>query len=136
MTTLQRMHRIAAHQERIARLELAEAEQARSTHQRHVEEAGRSVTLALQHPSEDQEDHLHRHGYALRMEMSRRAAERRLFERQREVGVRREHLESTSREKGKLSRMIELREAAERAEADQRDQRRMDETGLLAWWRS
>jgi flagellar export protein FliJ len=136
MTTLQRMHRIAAHQERIARLELAEAENVRNTHQRQVDEAGRHVTLALQHPSEDQEDHLHRHGYALRMEMSRRAAERRLLERQREVGARREVLESTSREKGKLARLCELREAEERAENDARDQRRLDETGLLAWWRS
>lgn len=136
MTTLQRMHRIAAHQERVARLELLEAELHRNTHQQHVDEAGRSVTAALAHPAHDQEDHLHRHGFALRMEMNRRAAERKLIERQREVGVRREALESTSREKGKLSRLIELREAAERAEADLRDQRRLDETGLLGWWRT
>jgi flagellar export protein FliJ len=136
MTTLQRMHRIAAHQERVARMELAEAELERSSHQRQVDDAGRSVSSALNHPSFDQEDHLQRHGYALRMEMNRRAAERKLIDRQREVGARRERLESTSREKGKLSRLIELRDAADRAESSMRDQRRLDETGLLAWWRT
>jgi flagellar export protein FliJ len=135
MTTLQRMLRIAAHRERVARLELAEAEHARSLVQRQVDEAGRQVTLALQHPSEDQEDHIQRHGYALRMEMTRRAAERTLLDRQREVGARREVLESSSREKGKLSRLCELQDAAERAETERRDQRRLDEMGIIAWWR-
>lgn len=136
MTTLKRMHRIAAHHERLARQDLAHAEQERSVHQRVVDDAGRTLSTTLQHPSVDQEDHLQRHGYALRMEMARRAAERRLIERQRECGVRREELLVTSREKGQLSRLIELREAADRAETSLRDQRRLDETGLMAWWRT
>lgn len=136
MTTLQRMHRIAAHQERVARLELALAEHHRTVHQRHVDEAGQSLLEALAHECNDQEDHVFRHGFALRMEMNRRAAERKLIERQREVGTRREALETTSREKGKLTRLIELREAIERAECDQRDQRNLDEAGLVGWWRS
>ena len=135
MTTLQRMRRLAAHRERLARLDLVEAENARAATQSQVDEASRQMTRALEHPCVDQEDHYLRHGFALRMETNRRAAERRLFERQREVGARREVLEAASREKGKFARLCELREAAERAEIEARDQRRLDEVGILGWWR-
>jgi flagellar export protein FliJ len=138
MDGIGKMRRLAQHRERLAKLELATAENLRVQQEMLVEQTTRAILGAL--GSQDIDpldplDQMNRHGYALRMEMERRGAQRRLQDRQREVGARREQVTAASREKGTYDRLIELRDAAEHAERTRIEQRQLDETGLVGWWR-
>lgn len=135
MSAVVKLRRLAEHKERLAKLELAQAERDRADQERVVEQAASAIAQALVHTGDDPTDHLHRHGYALRMEMARRGAERRLLERQREVGRRRDLVRDASRERGTLDRLVELAEETRTAEATRTEQHGLDETGLIAWWR-
>lgn len=136
MTTIHKMRRLAEHRERMARLELAQAEMDRVRQQEVVDDTSGRMQEVLQAPSVGVEDHVHRHAYALRMEMARRGAERRLMERQRDVSNRRDALGVASREKGQLGKLIELRDEQLRHEARRREQGFLDEAGMQSWWRS
>ena len=136
MTTIHKMRRLAEHRERMARIELAQAELDRVAQQEVVDDTSGRMQEALQAPSPAIEDHVHRHAYALRMEMARRGAERRRMDRQRDVSNRRDALGLASREKGQLGKLIELRDEQLRHEAGRREQRFLDEAGMQSWWRS
>jgi flagellar export protein FliJ len=138
MDGIGKMRRLAQHRERLAQLELANAENLRAQQEMLVEQTSRAILGALGSQGIDPLDPLdqfHRHGYALRMEMERRGAQRRLQDRMREVGVCKEQVTAASREKGTYDRLIELRDAAEHAERTRVEQKQLDETGLVGWWR-
>ncbi|MEQ1507786.1 MAG: hypothetical protein ABMB14_36495 [Myxococcota bacterium] len=135
MDALLKLRRLAEHHERVARLELANAERDRVAQEEVVTETATAIRTALGSQSVDPDDHYHRHGYALRMEMARRGAERRLVERQRDVGLKREAMTVAAREKGTLDKLYELREAAQNAELSRVENQHLDEAGLMGWWR-
>lgn len=135
MNAIDQLRRLAAHQDRNARLALAQAEQARAVQQATLEESASTLQRALASPSEGANDELTRHTFALRAEMVRRGAERRLLERQREVNRRQDAMRVAAREKGTLDRLIERRDDAQGREAAQREQRGLDEAGITGWWR-
>jgi flagellar export protein FliJ len=138
MSAIAALRRIAVHEERIARLELADAERARHDQEQAVAHATRAIGGALalgdQGPL-DANDHYHRHGYALRMEMARRGAERRLIEHDKVVGTRRAAITSAARNRGTLDRLVERHEVAEATERRRTEQQHLDEAGLQGWWR-
>lgn len=138
MSVLAALRRIAVHEERVARLELAEAERARHDQELVVTRAARAIGSALALGGQgcvDALDHYHRHGYALRMEMARRGAERRLIEHDKAVGARREAISAAARHRGTLDRLVERHEEAEATERKRIEQQHLDETGLQGWWR-
>jgi flagellar export protein FliJ len=138
MSAIAALRRIAAHEERLARIELADAERARHDQEQVVAQATRAIGSALALGSQgplDALDHYHRHGYALRMEMARRGAERRLIEHDKAVGTRRQAIASAARNRGTLDRLVERREAAEASERQRSEQKHLDEAGLQGWWR-
>jgi flagellar export protein FliJ len=135
MSAVTKLRRLAEHRERVAKMELATAEQERAAQEQVVAQTTDALERALGAQGTEPFDHLHRHGYALRMEMARRGAEHRLIERQRDVGAKRDVVTRASRERGTLDRLIELQEAAACAAAARIEQSGLDETGLMAWWR-
>ena len=135
MDAILKLKRLSEHRERTARLALANAERERQAQEAVVAQTHQAINQALLCGGDEPSDHLHRHGYALRMEMQRRGAERHLMERQRDVGTRREAVVAAAREKGTWERLAELRELARDAELQRIDQHHLDETGLQGWWR-
>lgn len=135
MDAILKLKRLSEHRERTARLDLANAERDRQAQEAVVAQTHQAIEDALGFGGDEATDHLFRHGYALRMEMARRGAERHLQERQRDVGVRRDAVLVASREKGTWERLSELREAAAAADAARTEQKHLDEAGLQGWWR-
>ncbi|MEQ1567721.1 MAG: hypothetical protein ABMA64_18920 [Myxococcota bacterium] len=135
MSAVVKLRRLAEHKERLAKLDLANAERERALQEQVVNAATTAIEAALCAPGDEATDHLHRHGYALRMEMARRGAETRLVERQRDVGQKRELVTLAARERGTLDRLIELAAEVEFAATSRVEQHKLDETGLIGWWR-
>lgn len=138
MDGIEKLRRLAQHRERLAKLELANAEGLRAQQEALVEQTSRAIQGALGAQGIDPLDPLdqqNRHGYALRMEMERRGAVHKLMERQREVGAKQELVSAAAREKGTYDRLIELRELAETARLAHIERQALDETGLVGWWR-
>ncbi|MEZ4235188.1 MAG: flagellar FliJ family protein [Myxococcota bacterium] len=138
MSVIAALRRIAVHEERVARMELVRAEQAREKQEQVVAQATQAIDGALALGSQgpvDAHDHYYRHGYALRMEMTRRGAQQRLIEHDKAVGSRREAMSTASRSRGTLDRLVEQQEAAEATERQRTEQKHLDETGLQGWWR-
>lgn len=135
MDAIHKMRRLAAHHERMARLDLANAEREHTAQERVVAAVSQDIHVALHTQADDADDFLNRHTYGLRMEMARRGAERRLVDRARDVGDRRDGMRVASREKGTLDKLIERRDADAASEHARLEQRSLDETGLQGWWR-
>lgn len=135
MDAILKLKRLSEHRERTARIALANAERDRQDQEMVVAQTHQAIEAALQFGGNEPADHLFRHGYALRMEMARRGAERHLMERQRDVGVRRDAVMVAAREKGTWERLAELRQAAETADLARTEQKHLDEAGLQGWWR-
>ena len=135
MDAIHKLKRLSEHRERTARIALADAERDRQAQEAVVAQTRHAIEAALESTANDPSDHLQRHGYALRMEMARRGAERNLLERHRDVGTRREAVLVAAREKGTWERLSELRDAAETAELARIEQQHLDEAGLQGWWR-
>jgi hypothetical protein len=135
MNAVVKLRRLAEHHERMAKLELALAERDRAAQEQLVSDVQSAIADALALDDVDLFDHLHRHGFASRMEFVRRAEEQKLEEHTSEVGTKRENVRAASREKGSLDRLIELAEIAVFTRLTRSEQARLDETGLLAWWR-
>lgn len=137
MSVIEKMRRLAAHRERIAKIELANAEGMRAKQEALVEQTSAAILGALGSQSADPLDPVdqqNRHGYALRMEMERRSAARALSEREREVEAQREQVTAASRETGTYERLLERRAAAQQADRARIEQRQLDEAGLASWW--
>lgn len=137
MNGIKKMQRLAKHRERVAKIELANAEEQRVRQEALVEQTSAAISGALgsQYIDPlDPVDQQNRHSYALRMEMERRGAQRSLYEQTREVESRQEHVTAASRETGTYDRLIEIRNAALAAERSRVEQHHLDEAGLTSWW--
>lgn len=135
MHALFRLRRIARYHERLAKIELAVAEHERADQERAVAQASAAIAAVLDAPAVDATEHHQRHGYALRMEMARRGAERRLIDRQKDVGTRRDAMAVAMRERGTLDRLVEIHDNEVTGERQRVEQHGLDETGLQGWWR-
>jgi flagellar export protein FliJ len=135
MNAVAKLRRLAQHRERMAKLDLAFAERERAAQEQVVTDISVALASTLSEADENLLDHLHRHGFASRLEFVRRTEEQQLEERTTEVGVKREIVQHASREKGSLDRLIEIEETAVFTRLTRTEQARLDETGLIAWWR-
>lgn len=135
MNAVAKLRRLAEHRERMAKLELALAERERAVQEQLVNELQQAITSALASTDEGLLDHLHRHGFATRLEFTRRTAQKNLDERTTDVGAKRDEVRDASREKGSLDRLLEIEETELFTRLTRSEQARLDETGLLAWWR-
>lgn len=133
--TIRRIHRLLENRERLARLDLVRAEQARADQETAVQHVKDAIHAAREAPVEDAGSHAQSQVYVLKMEMARRTHEHRLIERQREVGRQREAVVAAAKEARSVELVAEHRE--ERAAEDIRthERKELDEHGLQGWWR-
>ncbi len=136
MTTIQQLRKLAEHRERVARMDLAVAERDRIAQQAAVDASDRALAECAALEGHGVADELNRQTWLLRTELVRRGGERKLLERQRDVGRREEVMRTAAREKGALDRIVELRAEEVTHAAGRREQQGLDESGIQAWLRA
>ena len=133
---LKRVIRIRKLRERVAKLELQQLENNRRAQEAligaladRVVESNENIQGALA------EDVIRHHAFALRSEMQRRRETAVLARHVQRVEGQRQGVVSLARSRKTAETANEIREKVEQAEADQKDQKRLDEVGIQGWWR-
>ena len=135
METIRRLKRLAEHKERMAKIDLSRAEHERMVQQQILDTHTATLASVLASRPTDAEDARQRHAYALQVELTRRRAERTLFERQRQAGLKREALIGEARERRTWEIAEENRMNEAKAEAERKLRATLDQIGLDIWWR-
>lgn len=134
-TVLRKLHRLRQYEETNSRLDWIAAERDRRDQEALVQDTENRIAASRAQGNQDAEDLLRHHAFALRMEMTRRKQVEVLDDRARAASWRMDRWKSAKQAERIVDLVAENREAEGAALARQREQRSLDEAGLVGWLR-
>ncbi|MBX2800630.1 MAG: hypothetical protein KTR31_23320 [Myxococcales bacterium] len=133
--TLRRLARIQRLEQDEARTALVFAERVQMEHDAELERCHERLADTLQHLPDSADELMRRHAYCLRQEMLRRRLSARSRQSEQRVLLRRGVLLEAAKQVQTTERFTDLLEERVDQDRERRDQRVLDETGLMVWMR-
>jgi len=134
--TLERIQRLREHGKRMARIDLAQAENERSTQRHLLDELEQRMDDARSNVDcENADDMARYHTYRMRMEIVGRKQEQVLVDADQSVEDKRSAVNIAAREAEVVSTMLDRRRELKRTVDERRDRQVRDEVSMHAWMR-